>query len=164
MSAPSPPDAHPELRRAVATDLEALTRLWVALGEHHAARDPQYALRPGAAGRVREILRRELRRADRAAFVADAAGALIGYALVRVDEAPDFVAEGPRAAIDDLYVAPEARRRGIGAALAAAASGWARERGASHVEVRVAAANPEGQAFWRAQGYAAYVDVLQHRL
>jgi N-acetylglutamate synthase len=61
-------------------------------------------------------------------------------------------------------VAPAARRRGIGRALAGAALAWAQAAGAARVEVRVAARNPGGQAFWRALGFADFVDVLDRRL
>ena len=57
-----------------------------------------------------------------------------------------------------------ARRRGIGSALARAALAWVRERGVARVEVRVAARNPEGQGFWRAQGFSDWMDVLERRL
>jgi GNAT superfamily N-acetyltransferase len=56
------------------------------------------------------------------------------------------------------------RRCGLGCALVAEALAWARERGAARVEVRVGARNPEAQAFWRAQGFGDFVDVLDRRL
>jgi hypothetical protein len=39
-----------------------------------------------------------------------------------------------------------------------------RALGAERVEVRVAAANPTAQGFWRALGWADLVDVLERRL
>jgi GNAT superfamily N-acetyltransferase len=72
--------------------------------------------------------------------------------------------EAARAEIADLGVRAGSRRRGNGRALAEQALLWARSRGAERLEVRVAARNPEGQAFWRALGYEAFVDVLHRRL
>jgi GNAT superfamily N-acetyltransferase len=61
-------------------------------------------------------------------------------------------------------VRPAARRRGLGRSLAEAALAWARARGVTRVEVRVAAGNAEGQAFWRSLRFGDLVDVLQRRL
>jgi hypothetical protein len=41
---------------------------------------------------------------------------------------------------------------------------WLREQGARSVVVSVASGNPEGQAFWRALGWGAFVDVLERPL
>ena len=38
------------------------------------------------------------------------------------------------------------------------------DAGATRVEVRVAAYNDAGQAFWRAQGFGDFMDVLHRRL
>ncbi len=113
---------------------------------------------------MRALLRDQLARSDTAIFVADGTRGLAGYATVRVDRAPEILAEGCRAEISDLFVDPAARRRGVGAALADAATRWARAQGARRLEVRVAARNASGQAFWRAQGYGDLMDVLQRRL
>lgn len=83
---------------------------------------------------------------------------------MRLEESSGLLVETARAEIADLGVRPEHRRRGAGRALAEQALGWARSRGAERVEVRVAARNREGQAFWRALGYEGFVDVLQRRL
>jgi len=78
--------------------------------------------------------------------------------------APPLVAERARAEITDLFVRGDSRRRGIGRRLVDAVTDWIRERGVRRVEVRVVVRNAEGQAFWRALGYADLVDVLQRSL
>jgi GNAT superfamily N-acetyltransferase len=140
--------------------------LWIALSEAHAARDPLYALVPGAEGEVRRLVDAQLRDPDTATFVAeraDSAG-LAGLCIVRVDRAPPIHAETRRAEITDLYVEDARRRRGVGSALVERAYAWARQRGAPRVEVRVAAHNEVGRAFWRAQGFGDFMDVLHRRL
>ncbi len=82
---------------------------------------------------------------------------------MRVERAPGVLVETARAEISELGVAPGSRRQGIGRALAEAARCWAESQAAARLEVRVAARNPEGQAFWRALGYDAFVDVLHRR-
>jgi GNAT superfamily N-acetyltransferase len=83
---------------------------------------------------------------------------------VQLQRGPAIAVEARRAEITEIVVAWGARRGGRGRALVEAALGWARERGAVRVEVRVAAANAPGQSFWRSLGFGAFVDVLDRRL
>ena len=102
--------------------------------------------------------------AGEALFVAGDPGAVFAFAIACVRRAPPIHPETCRAEISDLYVAPSLRRRGCGRALVAAALDWARARGAERVEVRVSPRNPEAQAFWRAAGYGAHMEVLHRRI
>ena len=120
---------------------------------------------------VRQSLRRngpaleaQLDDVESVLFVWEEGGELLGFCGARVDRAPPILEERRRAEIADLMVEPPARRRGGGRALVEAATGWAREQGVERIEVRVVAGNVEGQAFWRALGYADFVDVLHRRL
>jgi GNAT superfamily N-acetyltransferase len=162
--ASAPGEGRATLRRAGARDLAALAALFEELLVHHAALDRAFAVRPEGIERLPALLARQLRDADAATFVFDREGELSGFCTVRVERAPSLLFEAARAEITDLGVRPGRRRQGIGRALAEAARAWAAERGAARLEVRVAAANPEGQAFWRALGYQRFVDVLQQRL
>lgn len=152
------------LRRARRADLPALAALWSELVEQHATLDAAFALRAGAAAALEAELARELDDADHALFVSDADGVPVGFCAVQVQHGPAVAVEMHRAEITELVVARSARRAGRGRALAEAALAWARERGAARVEVRVAARNPSGQAFWRSVGFGAFVDVLDRRL
>jgi len=134
------------------------------LSAHHAAFEPLFALRAGAGQAVHRLLAAQLRDANAALFVHDCGGGLDGFCSVRIDRAPPIHEEVVRAEITDVSVRPASRRRGIGRALVAAALAWVRERGVARVEVRVVAGNAEGQHFWRALGFDAFVDVLQRRL
>ena len=105
-----------------------------------------------------------LRDSDTAIFVAGDPERPDAFAIVQVRRAPPIHPETCRAEITDIYVSPLRRRRGGGRALVAAAIRWASARGAERVEVHVSPRNPEAQAFWRAQGYGAHMEVLHRRL
>jgi GNAT superfamily N-acetyltransferase len=145
-------------------DLDGVVALWTALTEHHARRDPLFALRPGAEAEIRALWTRQLRDPDVATFVWDDGRDLAGFCSVRVDRAPPILAEVVRAEITDVAVREERRRRGVGRALVGAATDWAAARGIGRVEVRVARRNREGGCFWRALGFGRFVDVLHRRL
>jgi GNAT superfamily N-acetyltransferase len=141
------------VRRALPRERDRVTALWIALTEHHARASPLFALRPGAEAEVRRLLEAQQRDPAVACLVHADGEALHGLCIVRVDRAPPIHAEVQRAEVTDLFVVPEQRRRGIARALLAEALAWARARGSERVEARVAAGNPEGQAFWRAAGF-----------
>jgi ribosomal protein S18 acetylase RimI-like enzyme len=150
------------LRRARSADLDAIAALWTSLLALHAEIDP--ALRVADDAVPARALAQLVEDPNAAAWVAEAEARVVGFCAARVEDAPLALAESRRAEITELFVAAAARRRGLGRALVAAASEWARSRGAARVEVRVAAANAAGQSFWRSLGFGAFVDVLDRRL
>lgn len=152
------------VRPALASDLGELVALWIALAGHHAALDPQHRLRRDAAPGVARLLEDQLSDDRAGVFVWELEGRLAGLCAARIERAPAVLVETQRAELTELVVRREARRRGIGRALAEAALEWVAARGVERVEVRVAAANAEGQAFWRALGFGVHMDVLQRRL
>jgi ribosomal protein S18 acetylase RimI-like enzyme len=152
-------------RPARRADVAAVAALWAVLVEEHAALDPAFAVRPGAVAELPAAVARILRDAGAGLWVWEApGGAVAGFCAAQRRAAPPAAAERARVEITELAVAPGARRRGIGRALAGAALAWAGAAGAQRVEVRVAARNAAGQAFWRALGFADFVDVLERRL
>lgn len=66
-------------------------------------------------------------------FVAEAEDAIAGLCTVYLDI--ESVRFGQRAWVEDLAVDPARRSLGLGKALLDAAKQWARERGASHLEL-----------------------------
>jgi len=143
-----------------------VTRLWLALGDHQTPFDPAFAQRRDerAWDAAREVVDRLIRDPDAAIFLAERGGHALALCIVRAARAPAVAVEEERAEISDLFVEETERRAGLGRALVDHAIGWVRERRIVRVTVRVAVANPEGQAFWRALGFGDLVDVLQRRL
>jgi len=152
------------LRLARGADLSRLTELWIEIATHHTSLDPLFTLRPGARPEVARLLAALFRDPDAAIFVWEGPGGVLGFCTVRIDRAPPILRETRRAEITDLGVGAAARREGIGRELVAAASAWARNRGVARLEVRVAARNREGQAFWRSLGFDDLMDVLHRPL
>lgn len=152
------------LRRAGLRDLDRVVPLWLAIGEHHAALDRAFELNDAPEAEARELVRALLRDPDQAAFLYEEEGRVLGLCIVGAARARAVSRERERAEIGDLGVAPAHRRRGIGRRLVDEALAWTAQRGIERVSVRVAVANREGQAFWRALGFGDLVDVLCRRL
>lgn len=67
---------------------------------------------------------------------------------------PNVWYEGPVALLDELYVAPHLRGRGIGAALLAAAEGVARQCGGALLEINVDGGDAGARRFYERHGYS----------
>lgn len=154
------------VRIARLREIDRVAALWALITEHHADLDPLFRMRRGpvAEGELRELLRALHRDPDAEILVYDRNGTPEGLCIVRIDRAPPILEETERAEITDLGVRPALRRQGIGRLLVEQAQAWVRDRGVARIEIQVAAGNPEGQAFWRAIGYADLMDVLHKRL
>jgi GNAT superfamily N-acetyltransferase len=68
-----------------------------------------------------------------AVLVAEHRGDLLGLCTAYLDV--NSVRFGPRCWVEDLAVSPEHRSQGVGKALLDAAKDWARQRGATHLEL-----------------------------
>ena len=104
--------------------------------------------------RAAVALREAIDSHDAVVLVAEAeGGALVGFLTGYQDL--HSVRFGYRAWIEDFAVHPERRSRGIGKALLDAAKGWARERGATHLELDSAEPRVDAHRFYEREG-AAY--------
>jgi len=66
---------------------------------------------------------------------------------------PNVWCQGPVALLDELYVAPAQRGRGIGAALLKAAEAVVRERGGELLEINVEGEDTDARRFYERYGY-----------
>ena len=83
---------------------------------------------------------------DAVVLVADDAGELVGLSTVYLDI--HSVRFGYRAWLEDLAVHPERRSEGIGKALLDASRAWAKERGATHLELDSGDARKDAHRFY----------------
>lgn len=66
--------------------------------------------------------------------------------------------------LNDLYVAENTRRQGVGEALLRAAADFARSRGAIRLELETTPDNLKAQSLYRAQGWEFHQDTFRFRL
>jgi GNAT superfamily N-acetyltransferase len=109
--------------------------------------------RPAAWDERRAIvaLRGAINSHDACVLVAEAEdGRLVGICTAYQDI--HSVRFGYRAWIEDLAVDPEHRSQGVGKALLDAAKAWARERGATHLELDSAETRTDAHRFYEREG------------
>ena len=129
------------VREARPGDAEAILPLYEWLFAPPGAAPP--AWEPGAA---LERLRETISSPRSTVFLGDDAGRLVGICSAYLDL--NSVRYGQRCWVEDLAVDPGRRSEGIGAALLGAARKWARERGATHLELDSGAARTEAHRFY----------------
>ena len=83
-------------------------------------------------------------------LIAEAEGRCAGICTAYIDL--ESVRYGLRCWVEDLAVDPELRSRGIGSALLAAAREWARDQGASHLELDSAESRHDAHRFYEREG------------
>jgi ribosomal protein S18 acetylase RimI-like enzyme len=132
-----------DIRRATPADLDLVAPLFDAYRQFYACSpDPDLA---------RRFLGDRLERGESVVFVAVADGEGVGF----VQLYPTFTSIGARRAwiLNDLFVAPGARRQGVGRRLMDAARQMAEEMGAAWLELATARDNDRAQALYRSCGY-----------
>ena len=87
---------------------------------------------------------------DACVLVAEADRALVGFCIGYQDL--HSVRFGHRVWVEDLAVDPAHRSLGVGKALLDAAKDWARERGATHLELDSAEARADAHRFYEREG------------
>jgi GNAT superfamily N-acetyltransferase len=134
-------------------DAAEAARLWMRSAEEHTAHDRIYETAPGAEKTMRRFLADVANSGYSFLFVAAAGDRTVGFISGELRQgSPTFL---PRtwASVDDVFVEPDYRNRGMGRALLQSVSDWAQERGADGISLQVAAANARGRKFYEDLGF-----------
>lgn len=132
-----------DIRRATPADLDLVAPLFDAYRQFYAC-SPDREL-------ARRFVGERLERGESVIFVAVVDGKGVGF----VQLYPTFTSVGARRAwiLNDLFVAQEARRQGVGRLLMDAARRMAEETGAAWLELATAKDNARAQAIYHRCGY-----------
>jgi len=141
------------VRRATADDLDAVAPLFDAYR--------QFYEQPSDRAASREFLRARLAHDESVVFLAEEDGTAVGFTQLY----PMFtsVSLGPIYVLNDLFVAPNARRRGVGEKLLQAARAFGETTGAHYLELSTAVDNP-AQRLYEACGWVTDREFLHYEL
>lgn len=134
-------------------DAQTAARLWMQSAEEHTSHDPVYATAPDAEKTMRRFLADLARNGYAFVFVATMGEEMVGFVSGELREGSPTFLPKTWASVDDVFVLPGYRNRGIGRALIASVEGWARRKGANGVSLQVAAANNRGRKFYEDLGF-----------
>lgn len=142
-------------RRAQREDQARIAALWQDLLEEQAELEERFGMAEDALERWNNDYPQWLRDETRRIFVAEEGDNLIGFITAQRWAPPPIYAFSDEVYVNELYVAPSARRTGAGEALVEVMRAWADDLGAARIRLGVLAANGPGRAFWAEQGARA---------
>jgi GNAT superfamily N-acetyltransferase len=131
-------------RAAAPSDAETVARLLDAFNREYDAPSPGPDV-------LTTRLRSLLAGSDVIAFLAGDPAVAVALLTLR----PNVWYDGPIVVLDELYVVPEARGRGVGSALLVAVESLTRERGGQLIEIAVDGADADAHRFYERHGYTA---------
>ncbi|HEY0605472.1 MAG TPA: GNAT family N-acetyltransferase [Herpetosiphonaceae bacterium] len=155
------------IREAVAADYPALTPIADEVHRLHATAHPAIFQPVERASSLPQAYFDDLLSGESSTIqVAEIAGAIVGFAIVNVFDAPPFEVVVPRRIvfIDSMVVTEAQRGRGIGQALVEAAIAWGRARGATTLELTVWEFNDRARALYERLGLTTIHRTMQREI
>ena len=147
------------IRRARRADAPAALALWQALHAEHEAHDPRYRMSDDAAARWATDFRDWTQGAGHRIWLAEVASPVsataqrvVGLLTAHLYQPAPTFEPYTMVYVDDLYLAPAARGRGVATRMLDEVRAWAIESGATEIRAGVLAVNAAGRAFWARQG------------
>jgi GNAT superfamily N-acetyltransferase len=134
-------------------DTAQAARLWMQSAQEHTFHDPIYTTSAGAERVMRRFLADLAGSSHAFLFVAEYEGRTIGFASGELRESSPTFRSKTWASVDDVFVEPDYRNRGVGRALVEGVKAWAKERGADGISLQVAAANERARRFYEDLGF-----------
>jgi GNAT superfamily N-acetyltransferase len=131
----------PEIREAVPDEVERVLGMYEWLFAPPGSVPPRWE-----AERARQAIAAAIADDEATVLVAEHRGELLGLCTAYLEL--NSVRFGPRCWVEDLAVSPEHRSQGVGKALLDAAKDWARERGATHLELDSADTRIDAHRFY----------------
>jgi GNAT superfamily N-acetyltransferase len=131
----------PEIREAVPGEVERVLGMYEWLFAPPGSVPPRWE-----AERARQAIAAAIADDEATVLVAEHRGELLGLCTAYLEL--NSVRFGPRCWVEDLAVSPEHRSQGVGKALLDAAKDWARERGATHLELDSADTRIDAHRFY----------------
>ncbi|MBA2713556.1 MAG: GNAT family N-acetyltransferase [Rubrobacteraceae bacterium] len=134
-------------------DAAEAARLWMQSAEEHTAHDRVYETSPDAEKTMRRFLADVATSSYSFLFVAVTEERTVGFISGELRQGSPTFLPKTWASVDDVFVEPEHRNRGMGHAFLQSVKAWAQERDADGISLQVAAANERGRKFYDDLGF-----------
>lgn len=105
-------------------------------------------------------LRRAYEEGKDGMFIWEIKGTVVGWSWLKIHE-NEFFKEGAYGEVNEIYVKPEWRRKGIGKAMMIHGHNWFKEKGINTVRVETAVSNQVTMMLYKKLGYKAHYTSME---
>ncbi|HLE55988.1 MAG TPA: GNAT family N-acetyltransferase [Rhodothermia bacterium] len=149
------------VRAARENDRARFAALWIDFLREQCALDPRFVISDDAPERWQNDFPEWIGANVHGLFVAEHDEAeLVGFASVHLWYPPPIYDQVLEAYLDELFVAPDWRRRGVASALLDRVREWAAQREARWIRLGVLDSNTTGLKFWLSRGARSFVSTM----
>jgi ribosomal protein S18 acetylase RimI-like enzyme len=144
-----------KIRTASPSDLDGVYQVFLLSDNLHRQAHPEIFQQTHEPESTKEYLINAIKSEDAAVLIAEHHGEIIGGILAWVRQTPNNPVFVPRTYlnIDNLVVAQEFRRQGVGSALMEHIQHWSEERGIEQIQLNVWDFNKAAHEFYKNLGY-----------
>lgn len=143
------------IREATNKDVDPMLRLVKDVVDYHCKIDGYY--KPFSKYRgLKSYLKQQLKDKDVKTFIAEENGKIIGRMVATIVRAPSYVNLKRIGMIDDAFIRPDYRRKGIGNKLFKELTRYFLDNKLNYVELSVDARNNVGIDAWKKFGFRTY--------
>ena len=155
-----------QIREAKTPDKEAIVVLWSDLARLHQTLDSRFIFAPASEKKYMRHAVEMIRSRDAKVLVAESLEnrAIVGYLMGELQSRSPIALPGTYGFISEVCVHPDWRRLGIGQSLFAKSCEWFVSRKAQAVQLYVAEANEDAQAFWQNLGLTPFLHLFHFDL
>ncbi|PEN12805.1 GNAT family N-acetyltransferase [Longibacter salinarum] len=148
--------AYADVRRALKTDRDAVTELWINFLDEQAETDDRLDVSEDAEERWKNDFPAWLEDETRRVYVVEADGDVVGFATAHRTAPPPIYESRGEVYLDEIYVQPDYRRAGRGKQLVEAVVAWSDRVHAERIRLSVLDLNRGARDFWEAQDAVAF--------
>lgn len=150
-----------KLRKAVSSDINVVIELWKDMMLLHQNYDRYFSLEEKAEKAYKKYAEENIKSRNKFFKVClDENNDIVGYVLADIIEYPLIYPVKRFIEIIEMVVRKDQRRKGIGETMLKDVFYWAKEKGITRLECKVAIENPISQGFWKKNGFRGYSESL----
>ncbi len=152
------------VRKARRDDLGQIVNLWIEQGKFHAHLDPLHARNPRSRPSIVKYVRSSLYSSRALLLVAEDKGRVVGFACAHLCMRPPVFKVRPFGYIDDAYLIPAYRHKGIVKLFLLEYNRWFKKKKITFVELSVLMKNQIGRNAWKKHGFKDSIMRMRKKL
>ena len=152
------------VRDGTSDDIERVSPMWTDLYDHEEAHGMMLKLSEGAVTTWARQMCSRLDASTTLFLVAEHEGVISGFFTAQIKMLPPMYRDGLVASMQELYVEPQYRGRGIARALVAEAVERFKEQGVTSIEGQIVRGDSTSLQFWKSLGWELELVQIRKKL